>query len=612
MKSTRTKARSITATTWLTLSFLVGGAALGSVALAGAANNSLVIGTSQEPPNIYDPWATNNLALTAEINGYMGGPTGGNLVGKDNDGNLYADIAASVPSLANGGYKLNKNAKGEVTSNSVTYNIRKDAKWSDGTAITPKDFQFWLKVEQDDRVPVPSRDPYDKAKITVVDSDTFTITYDPPYLFADQVGPGVAPSVSMASAWNAFDSSTAKLDPKTSAKAINDAWIKFISGFTTSRNLPKVVAGPFKPTSWRAGNSLTMVRNPYYWRTPKGGTEKYVQTVQYRFIPNTNTLKVNVLSGQVDALSAVGLTFDQGLDLQRSERSKYKTYFVPSATWEHIDINGFSNVQKVKDLDLDDKRVRQALMYSIDRAALTKALFQSKQQVSNTFVNPISKLYKKDAKDYTYDLTKAKALFAAAGWTAGGDGVLAKGGKKFVLNFSTTAGNTTRERVQQILQAQWKAVGVQVNIQNFPSSVIFAQDFIGGGSNGKWDMLMYAWTADPSLEKGNLFSSTQIPTAANGYAGQNEPGWKNAEYENLWNQANTEFDLGQRVKLFDRMQAIWAEDVPSLPLYFRVNVYTKVPALLNYTFSAYSLYPSWDAFEIGWSSKGAAETYTQK
>lgn len=608
MKSTRIKARSITATTWLTLSFLVGGAALGSVALAGAANNSLVIGTSQEPPNIYDPWQTNNLALTSEINGYMNAA----LVSKDNDGNLFADIATSVPTLANGGYKLNKNAKGEVVSNSVTYNIRKDAKWSDGTAITPKDFQFWLKVEQDDRVPVPSRDPWNTAKITVADSDTFTVTFDPPYLFADQAPVGVAPSASMASAWNAFDSSTAKLDSKTSAKAINDAWIKFISGFTTSRNLPKVVAGPFKPTSWRAGNSLTMVRNTNYWRTPKGGTDKYVQSVQYRFIPNTNTLKVNVLSGQVDALSAVGLTFDQGLDLQRSERSKYKTYFVPSATWEHIDINGFSNVQKVKDLDLDDKRVRQALLYSIDRAALTKALFQSKQQVSNTFVNPISKVYKKDAKDYTYDVAKAKALFAAAGWTVGGDGVLAKGGKKFTLNFSTTAGNTTRERVQQILQAQWKAVGVQVNIQNFPSSVIFAQDFIGGGSNGKWDMLMYAWTADPSLEKGNLFSSTQIPTAANGYAGQNEPGWKNAEYDNLWTQANTEFDLAQRVKLFDRMQSIWADEVPSLPLYFRVNVYTKVPALLNYTFSAYSLYPSWDAFEIGWASKGAAETYTQK
>ncbi|GGJ83776.1 peptide ABC transporter substrate-binding protein [Deinococcus aquiradiocola] len=594
--------------TWLTVSLLLLGAAPVGTTLAGPANNSLVVGTSQEPPNIYDPWATNNLAIASEINGYMNAT----LVSKDNDGDLYADIATSVPTLANGGYKLTKNAKGEVTSNSVTYSIRKDAKWSDGTPITIKDFQFWLKVEQDARVPVPSRDPYDHAKITAVDSDTFTITYDPPYLFADQVAPGLAPSASMASAWNAFDSSTAKLDPKTGAKAINDAWVKFISSFTTSRNLPKVVAGPFRPTQWRAGNSLTLVRNTNYWRTPKGGTDKYVQSVQYRFIPNTNTLKVNVLSGQIDALSAVGLTFDQGVDLQRSQRDKYKTYFVPSATWEHIDINGFSNVQKVKDLDLDDKRVRQALLYSIDRAALTKALFQSKQQVSNTFVNPISKVYKKDARAYDYDPAKARALFAAAGWKPGPDGILTKNGKKFSLNFTTTAGNTTRERVQQILQSQWKTVGVDVNIQNYPSSVVFGQEFISGGSNGKWDMLMYAWTADPSLERGNLFASQFIPTAANGYSGQNEPGWKNAEYDNLWTQASTEFDLAQRVKLFDRMQSIWADEVPSLPLYFRVNVYTKVPNLLNYTFSAYTLYPSWNAYQIGWNSRGAAEIDTQK
>ena len=52
--------------------------------------------------------------------------------------------------------------------------------------------------------------------------------------------------------------------------------------------------------------------------------------------------------------------------------------------------------------------------------------------------------------------------------------------------------------------------------------------------------------------------------------------------------------------------------MPSLPLYYRVNVYTKVPGLANYTFSAYSLYPSWNAENIGWTSRGAVEEYKQK
>lgn len=571
-------------------------------ALAGPANNSLVVGTSQEPPNIYDPWNTNNLAITSEINGYMGA----GLTYQDDDGVTKADIATRVPTLANGDYKVVKDAKGDVIRNSVTYTIRKDAKWSDGTPIKIADFQFWLKLENDDRVPVPDRDPWNRAKITANDADTFTITFEPPYLFADQVSPGLAPSHIMSAAWNAFD---AKTKNEKDAKVTNEEWKKFISSFTTARNLPKVVAGPFKPTAWRTGNSLIMTRNPVYWNQPKN-PENYLQTVTYRFIPNTNTLKVNILSGQLDAVSAVGLTFDQGTDLARNERNKYKTYFVPGAVWEHIDIN--ARGQRAKDLDLDDPRMRQALLYSIDRDALVKALFQGKQPVSNSWIGPVSKLYKKDVTDYNLNVAKAKQLFAALGWTPGSDGILQKSGKKLSLNFSTTAGNSTRERVQQILQAQWKAVGVQVNIQNYPASVVFGPDFLSKGESGKWDMAMYAWTNNPVFEEGNLWKSEGIPTAANGYSGQNNPGWNNAEYDKLYKQAKVEFNQADRIKLFDRMQAIWNSEVPSLPLYFRVNVYTKVPGLVNYTFSAITQYPSWNAANIGWASKGAAEEYKQK
>ncbi|BBN93657.1 extracellular solute-binding protein [Deinococcus grandis] len=571
-------------------------------ALAGPANNSLVVGTSQEPPNIYDPWNTNNLAITSEINGYMGA----GLTYQDDDGTTKADIATRVPTLGNGDYKVVKDSKGDVIRNSVTYTIRKDAKWSDGTPIKVADFQFWLKLENDDRVPVPDRDPWDRAKITVNDADTFTITFEPPYLFADQVSPGLAPSHIMSAAWNAFD---AKTKNEKDAKVTNEEWKKFISSFTTARSLPKVVAGPFKPTAWRTGNSLTMTRNAAYWNQPKN-PENYVQTVTYRFIPNTNTLKVNILSGQLDAVSAVGLTFDQGTDLARNERNKYKTYFVPGAVWEHIDIN--ARGQRAKDLDLDDPRMRQALLYAIDRDALTKALFQGKQAVSNSWIGPVSKLYKKDVTDYNLNVAKAKQLFAALGWTPGSDGILQKGGKKLTLNFSTTAGNSTRERVQQILQAQWKAVGVQVNIQNYPASVIFGPDFLSKGESGKWDMAMYAWSNNPVFEEGNLWKSEGIPTAANGYSGQNNPGWNNAEYDKLYKQAKVEFNQADRIKLFDRMQAVWNSEVPSLPLYFRVNVYTKVPGLVNYTFSAITQYPSWNAANIGWASKGAVEEYKQK
>ncbi|MFC6665006.1 hypothetical protein ACFP9V_06325 [Deinococcus radiopugnans] len=60
------------------------------------------------------------------------------------------------------------------------------------------------------------------------------------------------------------------------------------------------------------------------------------------------------------------------------------------------------------------------------------------------------------------------------------------------------------------------------------------------------------------------------------------------------------------------MQTIWAKNVPSLPLYYRVNPYIQANGLANYDFSAYTLYPTWDAYRVGWTSKGAVSAHKQK
>lgn len=575
-----------------------------TVALGAANNNSQTIGAGQEPPNIYDPWSTNNLAISAEINNWLGA----SLTYRDNDGKQYADIATTVPTLANGLYKEAKDKSGKVISNSLTYTIRPDAKWSDGTPITTDDFIFWLNVHNDDRVPVPDRFPYDGAKITKKDDKNFTITFNPPYLFAQLAGqPGIAPSKAMKAGWDAFDKATKGMKP---GEELNNQWTKFIADYTTSNGLPKVTAGPFRVTAWRPGNSVTLSRNATYWRQAEGGAGKYLQNVNYRFIPNTNTLKVNILSGQLDSTAATGLTFDQAVDLQKRQGSRFITYFAPGAVWEHIDVN--TRGQKAKDLDMDKPQIRQAMLYAIDRQALVKALFDGKQPVSNSFIHPLATVFNKNVPTYGYDPAKAKSLFAAAGWKAGADGILEKNGKKMSLTFSTTAGNAVREKVQQILQAQWKAVGVQVNIQNYPASVFFGPDFLSKGDSSKWDLALYAWITDPTVEDGSLFKASGIPTADNGYSGQNNSGWNNAEYSKLQKASETEFDPAKRKQQFAQMQEIWAKELPSLPLYYRVNPYTSVKDVRNYDLSAITQYPSWDAFRVGWGSKGAVSVHTQQ
>lgn len=576
-------------------------AALLGAALAGPADNSLVIGTSQEPPNIYDPWSTNNLAITAEINNWLGD----GLIYPDNNGKVVAGIASKVPTSKNGGYKeVKKN--GKIISNSLTFDINPKAKWSDGKPITVKDVQFWFKVQNDETTPAASRDPWDRATIKKHSDKKFTITFKPPFLFANTHAgsPSIAPSHIMESKWNSFKKSV----KGKKGEAANEAWKKFISQFTTSKGLPKVVSGPFKVKSWSAGSSLVLERNKNHWRTPTGGADKYLQKVTYRFIPDTNTLKINMLSGQLDALSSIGIDFSQAIDLAKNK--KFDTFFVPGAIWEHIDVNTRS--PQGKKLGLDDKRVRQALLYAIDREKLVQALFNGKQPVSHSWVSTLADVYKKNLTPYKYNPEKAKKLLAAAGWKAGKGGILEKDGQKFKIRFSTTASNKVRERVQQILQAQWKKVGIQVDIQNYPPSVYFGPDFLPKGEEGKWDLAMYAWISDPTREEGNLFKGEAIPNKDNGFSGQNNSGWENAKYDKAQLAAQTEFNTAKRAKLFDTMQTVWAKEVPSIPLYNRSNPYSRAKGLVNYTFSAVTQYPTWDAYHIGWSKKGAKEFHKQK
>lgn len=578
-------------------------ALLAGVALAGPAQNNVIIGTSQEPAGLADPWNISNMSIATEMNWNIYSPA----LAKTDAGTMLPVVLSRAPTQQNGDYRINRQGD-RVVSNTVIYRIRPDARWSDNRPITVADFQLWLQVAQDERVPMPTRDPWDTATIQPTnDPRVFAITFNPPYLFADQVPMLYAPNHIMGSAWNQFKQASQGQNPARTNELFNE----FIGRFTTARNLPPVSSGPFRVTQWRAGSSVTMQRNPNFWIQPAGGAANYAQQIIYRFITDTNTLRVNVLSGQVDTVATVGLSLDQGLELNRTAGNRYSVEFVAGGIWEHVDVNQFTNVEKVRQLGLNDPRTRQALLYALNRPALVQQLFQGRQPVSHSFVSPLSPLYKRDITQYEYNPQRARQLLEAMGWRPGADGILVRNGVPFRLDFATTSGNRVRERAQQILIQQWRQIGIDVRVANQPANVVFDPSFINRASEGRWDMFMFAWVQDPTLENGNLLNSrtpsgeSNVPTAQNGYSGQLIGGWQNAEYDRLAAQANLTFDPAVRRQLFDRMQVIYTEQVPIIPLFNRASVVTRAPGLVNYSFSALSQYPTWQSWNIGWQQRGA-------
>jgi len=599
---------------------VLGLTALG-LALAGPADNSLIVGASQEPRVLAGDFLSviSNQSIKAEIENYLFVP----FITLNLDGQNTAVLATEVPTIQNGRVRFTDIGQGRKRLE-IDITIRPDARWSDGRPITTEDVQFYFEVGKAKGMPVLNPDYWERVNLRVRDARNFTVIFEPAYA-TDLIGSpiGYAPKHIMGAAWEQVKRQTAGLDPTRDAARLAEIYRKFFTDFSTPAYLNQgkmVYSGPFVLRRWVPGSTVEMVRNPQFPITPPGGADKYVQRVVYRFIQNTSSLQVAIMGGSIDALSRVGLTFDQARAPQLVQRARgnFDIWFVPGAIWEHIDVNQFANVPRVRELGLNDKRTRQALLHAINREGFVRTVFQGLQPVSHTWIAPVNPLHNPNVRKYEFDLKKAEALLAEMGWRKGPDGILQRtvDGRtvRFEIEWVTTAGNVVRERFQQFVAEDFRKIGIAVRINNAPSAVVFADDFIQRASEGRWTgMFMFAWVSGLA-ENGDLFSCRFRPTRENNYQGQNVGGWCNEEYDRLRDQAVVEFDFAKRKALFDRMQEIWAEEVAALPLYFRADPLIVRKGLVNYVSAAYSggnNYPNWEPWTIGWTQRGAEKRWDQ-
>jgi peptide/nickel transport system substrate-binding protein len=134
----------------------------------------------------------------------------------------------------------------------------------------------------------------------------------------------------------------------------------------------------------------------------------------------------------------------------------------------------------------------------------------------------------------------------------------------------TTAGNRSREQVQQVLAAMWRAVGIEARIRNEPPRVFFAETL---SRRRHQALAMFAWISSPENVPRASLHSDEIPRAERNFSGQNYPGFRNPEMDALLEALPIELDPAARRPLWNRLQAIYAEELPSLPLWFRQDAH---------------------------------------
>lgn len=199
-----------------------------------------------------------------------------------------------------------------------------------------------------------------------------------------------------------------------------------------------VGSGPFMLKSWTPGQAVDLVRNPHYWQ--KG--RPYLHSVSLQFIPDDNNRILSLRSGQIDVADAIPFTQIKSLQGQ----SGVKVLVGPYTSIVGIWLNN-----KVK--PLNDVNVRRALNYAVPKQAIIKAVFAGNAEVANSVI-PKLKYWSPAVKAYPYDLNKAKKELAKSSVPHG-----------FTLPLLIAGSDATQRQIAAIVAASWQQIGVKVTTQ---------------------------------------------------------------------------------------------------------------------------------------------------
>jgi peptide/nickel transport system substrate-binding protein len=522
---------------WL-LALLVGLGIGGSPAALRAAPDQLVIGITQFPSTFHpsiDPMAAKTYILAMARRPFTA---------HDVDWQLACLLCTELPTLENGLARIEPQPDGSQGI-ALTYTIRDGATWGDGTPVSTADVLFTQEVGRHPQSGVTSAEMHRRlTRIDVIDARSFVLHIDRVTFDYNAI--------------NDFLLLPAHLErPIFEA---DPAAYRTRTLYDTDTTNPGLYFGPYRIAEVASGEHVVLEPNPTWWGEPPA-----FMRIVVRAIENTAALEANLLAGGVDMIAGeVGINVDQALAFEQRHGSQYRIVYKPALFYEHVDLN----------LDhpaLGDRRVRQALMLGLDRAALTEQLFGGRQPVADTSVSPLDWVHTDQVRRYGEDLAAAGALLDEAGWPAGADGLRRNAaGEPLAFQIITTAGNRSRELVQQVLQSQWRRLGIELRIRNQPARVLFGETLTRRSFE---HMALFSWISSPENVPRTILHSDQIPAAENGWSGQNHGGYRNPEMDVLLDQLERELDRDQRRDLWHRLQAIYAEDLPALPLFFRADVH---------------------------------------
>jgi peptide/nickel transport system substrate-binding protein len=458
------------------------------------------------------------------------------LVVVNEQGDYEGDLAAEVPTIQNGGVSPD--------GLTITYKLRQGVKWADGQPFTADDVKFTFDAIMNPANTISGKSVYGKIDaLNVKDPYTVELKMKEPY-----------------AAYAEFFSYPVGILPKHALGSLPDL-------NKADFNRKPFGTGPYRVTDWQAANYIQLEANPNYYKgAPKIGR------VIVRIVPDKNTQLAQVRANETDV--AVDLNENDAVEVDRI--AGWKAFAIAGLTSDRLFLNlaepGVADGSRPHPI-LGDKRVRQALEMGIDKQQLVDKVLAGKTKVA-TSEYPVG-WAAPNLEPSKYDVEGAKRLLDEAGWQVGADGIREKDGRKLHLTISSTSGNTLRENVEQLIQAGWKAMGVDLEIKNATAAVLVGEWSENGlVQRGNFDIAYYGFTPgiDPSGTISPRFHSKQIPFEGNQGEGDNGMRYRDPQVDQWIDEADRTLDQSRRKELYGNVMRKVADDVPIIYLYNRANV----------------------------------------
>jgi peptide/nickel transport system substrate-binding protein len=424
-----------------------------------------------------------------------------------------------------------------------TFWLRQDVLWQDGIGFSADDVLFTVGLLQDPgyRGPADLAALWRTVRAEKVNRWTVTFTLQEPYSpFLEYTTMGILPAH--------------RLDGVTGARLTN-----------LSFNRQPVGIGRFKVATdhWDDGRLLLTV-NPLYWdeSRPK------LQEIEFRFYPDYESVLAAFETGEIHSMGNL-----ERADVVRADSVENVNLFTSSLPRYTAVL---LNLQNEALPFFQDRIVRQALLYGLNRPALIAEVLDGQGTVAHSPIAPGSWAYFSDVRQYDYDVDAAIEALDAAGWqlpardgTVTGlvesealrEGVRLRDGRE--LSFALlTIRNSAHEAFARSLSAYWAKLGIRATVQTVEANELFESLGNGEFAAALVDIDMHG---DPDLYA--FWSESAIRE------GQNYAGWRHRQASELLEQARQLYNVDQRTTLYYHFQQIFADELPALPLFYHTYTY---------------------------------------